>query len=172
MRENIYLITLVSRNPRQILGHTVSRDKSAKTLQKVVDMAPYSEIYCTDGYNGYLDTVFPGKHIFNPHNKNDTFTVEGVNADLRHYIPTLARRSRCFPRKLEKLQAVLTVFVTAYNRFGLQKARYRSLHSDASIPFYFLTFFNCAVGHSSYFGMIDSARRERYNKSYRYMEKR
>ena len=68
MRENIYLITLVSRNPRQILGHTVSRDKSAKTLQKVVDMAPYSEIYCTDGYNGYLDTVFPGKHIFNPHN--------------------------------------------------------------------------------------------------------
>lgn len=68
MRENIYLITLVSRNPQQILGHTVSRDKSAKTLQKVVDMAPYSEIYCADGYNGYLDTVFPGKHIFNPHN--------------------------------------------------------------------------------------------------------
>ena len=99
-RENIYLITLVSRNPRQILGYTVSPDKSAETLQKVVDMAPYSETYCTDGYNGYLDTIFPGKHIFNPHNKNDTFTVEGVNADLRHYIPTLARRSRCFPKKV------------------------------------------------------------------------
>ena len=139
-RENIYLITLVSRNPRQILGHTVSHDKSAQTLQKVVDMAPYSETYCTDGYNGYLDTIFPGKHIFNPHNKNDTFTVEGVNADLRHYIPTLAHRSRCFPRKLENLQAVLTVFVTAYNRFGLQKARYRSLHPDASIPFSFFDF--------------------------------
>ena len=65
-RENIYLITLVSRNPRQILGYTVSPDKSAETLQKVVDMAPYSETYCTDGYNGYLDTIFPGKHIFNP----------------------------------------------------------------------------------------------------------
>ncbi len=139
-RENIYLITLVSRNPRQILGYTVSPDKSAETLQKVVDMAPYSETYCTDGYNGYLDTIFPGKHIFNPHNQNDTFTVEGVNADLRHYIPTLARRSRCFPRKLENLQAVLTVFVTAYNRFGLQKARYRSLHSDTSVPFSFFDF--------------------------------
>ena len=139
-RENIYLITLVSRNPRQILGYTVSPDKSAETLQKVVDMAPYSETYCTDGYNGYLDTIFPGKHIFNPHNKNDTFTVEGVNADLRHYIPTLACRSRRFPRKLENLQAVLTVFVTAYNRFGLQKARYRSLHSDTSVPFSFFDF--------------------------------
>lgn len=30
--------------------------------------------------------------------------------------------------------------------------------------FLFSTFFNCAVGHSSYFGMIDSARRGRYNK--------
>ena len=55
----------------------------------------------------YQDVVFPGKHIFNIHNKNDIFTVEGVNADLCHYIPTLARRSRCFPRKLENLQAVL-----------------------------------------------------------------
>jgi hypothetical protein len=28
-----------------------------------------------------------GKHIRNIHDKSNTFTVEGVNADLRHYIP-------------------------------------------------------------------------------------
>ena len=78
------------------------------------------------------------KRAVNPyciHNKNDTFTVEGVNADLRHDIPTLARRSRCFPRKLENLQAVLAVFVQAYNRFGLQKELYRSRHPGAALPF-------------------------------------
>lgn len=139
-RENVYIMTMVSRKPRQIVGHVVSRDKTSRTIQRMVDAASDAEVYCTDGYSGYLDVVFPGKHIFNMHNKNDTFTVEGVNADLRHYIPTLARRSRCFPRKLENLQAVLTVFVTAYNRFGLQKARYRSLHSDISIPFSFFDF--------------------------------
>ncbi len=101
----------------------------------MVDTAPEAESYCTDGYFGYLDVVFPGKHIFNVHNKNDTFTVEGVNADLRHYIPTLARRSRCFPRKLENLQAVLTVFVRAYNRFGVQKHCYRSRHPASTPPF-------------------------------------
>ena len=101
----------------------------------MVDAAPEAEEYCTDGYYGYLDVVFPGKHIYNIHNKNDTFTVEGVNADLRHYIPTLARRSRCFPRKMENLQAVLAVFVQAYNRFGLQKERYRSRHPGATVPF-------------------------------------
>ena len=106
---------MVGRSPRQIVGHMVRLDKTSKTIQRMVDGTPEAGRYCTDGYVGYLDVVFPGKHIYNIHNKNDTFTVEGSNADLRHYIPTLARRSRCFPRKLENLQAVLAVFVRAYN---------------------------------------------------------
>ena len=134
-RENLYIITMVSRYPRQIVGHLVSLDKSARTIQKMVDEAPEVKKYYTDGYFGYLDVVFPGKHIYNPHNKKNTFTVEGVNADLRHYIPTLARRSRCFPRKLENLSAVLSVFVAAYNRFGLEKARFSSLYPCSSPPF-------------------------------------
>lgn len=134
-RENVYIMTMVSRRPRQIVGHVVSQNKSSRTIQRMVDAAPEAEYYCTDGYQGYLDVVYPGKHIYNIHNKNDTFTVEGVNADLRHYIPTLARRSRCFPRKLENLQVVLAVFVQAYNRFGLQKELYRSRHPGAAVPF-------------------------------------
>ncbi|MCI8527369.1 MAG: IS1 family transposase [Oscillospiraceae bacterium] len=77
----------------------------------------------------------------NIHNKNDTFTVEGVNADLRHYIPALARRSRCFPRKLENLQAVLAVFAHAYNRFGQRQNRYRSCYSGTSVPFSLFDYF-------------------------------
>ena len=134
-RENIYIMTMVSRNPRQIVGHVVSADKSSRTIQQMVDAAPEAQKYCTDGYIGYLDVFFPGKHVFNVHNKSDIFTVEGVNADLRHYIPALARRSRCFHRKLENLQAVLTVFVRAYNRFGAQKSRFRSRHPGAALPF-------------------------------------
>ena len=130
-RKNIYIMTMVSRKPRQIVGHVASVDKSSRTIQQMVDAAPEAQECCTDGYSGYL----PGKHIFNVHNKSDTFTVESVNADLRHYIPTLARRSRCFPRKLENLQAVLAVFVRAYNRFGAQKSRFRSRHPGAALPF-------------------------------------
>lgn len=134
-RENVYIITMVSRIPRQIVSHVVSRDKSCQTIQRVADHAPDAEKYCTDGYTAYREIVYPGRHIFNIHDKRDTFTVEGVNADLRHYIPTLARRRRCFPRKLENLQAVVSVFVGAYNKFGLAKARYRSRHACTSTPF-------------------------------------
>ena len=131
---------MVSRYPRQIVGHLVSPDRSAQTIQKMVDEVPWAKRYCTDGYFGYLDVVFPGKHIYNPHNKKNTFTVEGVNADLRHYIPTLARRSRCFPRKLENLAAVLFILVRANNRICVEKARVFSRYPDSSPPFALIEF--------------------------------
>ena len=134
-RENVYLMTMVSRLPRQIVGFDVAKDKSPERIQAIVDEAPASKKYCSDGYLGYIDVVYPGEYIRNVRNKNDTFTVESVNADLRHYIPLLARRSRCFPRTLETLYAVVAVFVEAYNKFGAAKMRYRASHARGEIPF-------------------------------------
>lgn len=133
-RENVYILLIVSRSPRMIVGFDVAFDKSSERIQRMVDAAPPAEIYCSDGYWGYLDIVYPGKYIRNIRDKSDTFTVESVNADLRHYIPLLARRSRCFSRKLDTLRAVLEVFVDAYNQFGLAKYRYRLSHPTGEIP--------------------------------------
>ena len=52
-----------------------------------------------------------------------------LNVDLRHYIPILVRRSRCFARKLEMLHAV---FVDAYNKFGKTKRMYRLVQKRAN----------------------------------------
>ena len=139
-RENVYLMTLVSRKPRQIVGFDVARDKSPKRIQAIIDSAPEAKNYFSDGWNGYRDVVYPGNFTQNVHNKDDTFTVEGVNADLRHYIPILARRSRCFARKLETLCAVVAVFVEAYNAFGTAKMRWKCLHKKGEIPFFLLDF--------------------------------
>ena len=141
-RENTYIMTMVSRLPRQIVGFDVAFDKSPERIQAIVDNAPQAENYCTDGWTGYVDVAYPGRYIRNVSNKNDTFTVEGVNADLRHYIPILARRSRCFPRKLETLKAVVEVFVEAYNDFGLAKMNFRQNRNPKSreLPFSVLDF--------------------------------
>jgi len=120
-------MTMISREPRQIVSFDVQFDKSSFRLQGIVDNAPDAENYCTDGYVGYLDVIFPGKHTYNVRDKRDTHIVESINADLRHYIPGLARRNRCFYRKLETLQAVLEVFVDAYNKYGEAKQKYRKL---------------------------------------------
>jgi IS1 family transposase len=139
-RENIYIITMVSREPRQIVGFDVAFDKSPERIQRIVDGAPDAKKYCTDGWLGYVDVVYPGCHVQNVRDKSDTFTVEGVNADLRHYIPLLARRSRCFARKLETLYTVLAVFVEAYNRFGAAKLKYCSNRKTRELPFSVLDF--------------------------------
>lgn len=141
-RENVYLMTMVSRLPRQIVGFDVATDKSSVRIQCMVDKAPDAEKYCTDGYGGYMDVIYPGHHIRNCRDKSDTYTVEGVNADLRHYIPVLARRSRCFCRSIDTLRAVVEVFVDAYNRFGVAKMNFRRNRNTNSreLPFSVLDF--------------------------------
>ena len=141
-RENTYVMTMVSRLPRQIVGLDAAFDKTPERIQKIVDNGPKAKYYCTDGYLGYVDIVYPGKHIRNTRNKSDTFTVESINADLRHYIPILRRKSRCFPRKLETLRAVLELFVQAYNDFGIAKMTFRQNRSSNSreLPFSLLDF--------------------------------
>ncbi len=110
--------------------------KTSGTIQEMVDAALGAEYYCTDGYSGYLDVVFPRKYIYNIHNKNDTFTPWRVSMLIcAIYIPALARLSRYFPRKLKNLQVVLAVFVRAYNHFRIQKDYYRSRHPGTPVPF-------------------------------------
>jgi len=139
-RENVYIMTAVSRNPRQIVGFDVVFDKSPDRIQGIVDNAPPAQAYFTDGWSGYVDVVYPGNYVRNARDKSNAFTVEGVNADLRHYIPILARRSRCFSRNLETLRAMLEVFVDAYNRFGAAKASFRRNRSSRELPFSILDF--------------------------------
>jgi IS1 family transposase len=141
-RENTYVMTMVSRLPRQIVGFDVAFDKSPERIQAIVDNAPEAKEYCTDGWSGYVDVAYPGRHIRNVCDKSNTFTVESINADLRHYIPILARRSRCFPRKLETLRAVIEVFVEAYNKFGEAKMKFRRNRDPKSreLPFSVLDF--------------------------------
>ena len=134
-RENVYVMAMVSREPRQIVGFDVARDKAPERIQNMIDSAPPARYYCTDGYLGYVDVVYPGNHIRNVRDKSHTFTVEGMNADLRHYIPILARRSRCFARKVETLRAVMDVFVEAYNQFGIAKHEYRQRKPKGEVPF-------------------------------------
>ena len=77
--------------------------------------------------------------LIEPHTIGNKGTWGG-NADLRHYIPVLARRSRCFARTLETLQAVVEVFVGAYNRFGAAKHAYRQRRPTGGFPFALVDF--------------------------------
>lgn len=91
-------------------------------------------------YLGYVDVIYPRKHIRNVRDKKDIHNVESVNADLRHYMPLLERRSRCFARKLDTLYSVVVVFVDAYNHFDVEKYKFRQRNRKSELHFSFIDF--------------------------------
>ncbi len=134
---NTFIMTMLSREPRQIVAFAVDNSVNAEAIQKMVDNVPQADNYFTDGGQSYLGVDFISRHCRNIHDKRDTHNIEGSNADLRHYIAGLRRRSRCFFRKVETLKAVLGIFVDAYNKFGAAKLEYRLRHPDCGRDFHF-----------------------------------
>jgi len=122
---NTYVMTMLGREPRQIIAFAVDNSITAARIQNMVDISPEARNYYTDGGQGYMGVDFLGRHRRNTQDKSDTHNIESSNADLRHYISGLARRSRCFFRSIETLEAVVSVFLDAYNKFGEAKLKYR-----------------------------------------------
>lgn len=126
LRQNSYVCTMISRQPRQIVAFNVNNSIKNIDIQEMIDSVPIAEKYFTDGGTVYLEIDFgENRHIRNIHDKSDTHNIESINSDLRHYIAGLARKSRCFFRKQENKIAVLSVFIDAYNKFGEAKLKYR-----------------------------------------------
>ena len=70
-------------------------------------------------YYSLLD-YSPAKHQSHS-NKSQTYSVESVNADFRHYLRRFARRRKCFSRSLKALRLTITFFVYCHNRRQLAK---------------------------------------------------
>ena len=62
--------------------------------------------------------------------KGETYRVEGMNAELRHYLARLQRRSRCFSRCAEALRRSVKLFVFAWNRRQLYRQQRPCYHAD------------------------------------------
>jgi IS1 family transposase len=80
-------------------------------MQPVVGELASAEHYYSDDLAVYRDVIWPDhpdgsterQHQVSE-GKRDTYTVEGMNADLRTYLRRLKRRSRCFSRCIHALR--------------------------------------------------------------------
>ena len=81
-------------------------------------------LYYSDASSTYDTLIYtPGIHIALP-NKSQPYRVEGDNAELRHNLARLARKSRCFSRSLRALWRAVKLFVYAWNRRQLYRQKY------------------------------------------------
>ena len=102
----------------------VVTQRDADSLQPIVDQAPIAFQYCTDGLTTYESLNYhTGLHLV-AEGKSQTYSVEGGNADLRHYLARLTKKSRCFSRCREALKRNIALFVQCWNRRQLFKRAY------------------------------------------------
>jgi IS1 family transposase len=126
-KNRAYIVTAVERFTHTIVGWAVCAERTLEILQSVADSAPEAADYYTDGFLMYQDLSYWGNHYWGNHkmlkDKSETCSVEGSNADLRHYLARPARSSRCFSRCFKALTRAVELFVYFYNERQLRKRR-------------------------------------------------
>ena len=109
----------IARDSGLIVEQAVSPDRGLETLQAVADTLTAARRYASDRHAAYSEVVWPeeGQYLLSL-GKEETYTIESVNANLRTYLKLkrLARRSRCFSRSLEALRRAIRLFIHHYNR--------------------------------------------------------
>ena len=105
------------------MAWAVCLNRTPELMQSVVDAAPRARSYYSDAFNTYRELCWWGAHQA-MYDKSQTYSVEGTNADLRHYLARLGRRSRCFSRCINALTRAVDLFVRFYNARQLRKRKY------------------------------------------------
>ena len=93
-------------------------------MQDILNHTVQGQRYYSDKYEAYQTVLYwPAIH-YPMSDKSQTYSVEGDNAELRHYLARLARRSRYFSRCEHALRRATRLFVYAFNRRQLYKQRF------------------------------------------------
>ena len=117
-------MTQVDRATRCILSWRVVQDRTGWVVQEMLHESVPAHTYYSDGFEAYQTALYwPAVH-YPMDDKSETFSVEGDNADLRHYLARLGRRSRCFSRCIRALTSAVKLFVYAFNRRQLARHRF------------------------------------------------
>jgi IS1 family transposase len=98
--------------------------RTQEALQQVVDQAPKARWYYSDAFESYQWLWYHLGRYAVSQGKADTYSVEADNAELRHYLARLARKSRCFSRCPLALECALRLFVYCFNSRQLHKQRF------------------------------------------------
>jgi len=106
-----------------VLSWEVVLERTSEALQGCLERAPQAKHYYSDAVPVY-DTLSYGARYEMRTDTLETYSVEAVKADLRHYLKRLARKSRCFTRRLASLAQNLQLFIYCYNHRQLAKRRF------------------------------------------------
>ena len=104
-------------------GLGCSCERTSENMQACLEKAPQARLYYSDAFPVY-DALYYGAPYELRTDKRESYSIEAVNADLRHYLKRLSRKSRFFPRCPHASRCALQIFFYCYNQRQLRKRLY------------------------------------------------
>jgi insertion element IS1 protein InsB len=71
-----------------------------------------AQAYATDYWKSYAEFLPADKHI---QSKAETYTVEGYNSRIRHYLARFKRKGKCYSKSVGFLEASLNLLFLKLN---------------------------------------------------------
>jgi len=112
-KQKRWLWLAVCRNTKRILGFCTG-DRGSKTLAKLMHrISPIKcERYYTDKHAPFAKVIPEEKHCSRP---NETNTIEGINSAVRHYLTRFKRRSKCYSKSVQMVEASIILLMHSLN---------------------------------------------------------
>jgi IS1 family transposase len=107
-----------------VLSWKIIWERTQDELQAVVDQAPKAKWYFSDAFDPYAQLWFHFGRYEVSEGKSETYSVEADNAEFRHYLARLARKSRCFSRCPYALYCAVRLFVYCFNQRQLKSRQF------------------------------------------------
>lgn len=103
-----WLWLAVCRESKRILAHQIGK-RDRPTVRKLLQKISYIEClrYYTDSHLSYKGLFPKDKHR---ESKKYTYTIEGINSAIRHYLARFRRRSKCYSKSETMADKSLSLF--------------------------------------------------------------
>ena len=92
----------------------VCGNRDTETFKKLWDILRDKKInrFCSDYWKSYTELIFNEKHI---QPKAETFTVEGYNSRMRHYLARFERKGKCYSKSKYMMKISLKLLCLKLN---------------------------------------------------------
>lgn len=69
--------------------------------------------FCSDYWKSYSELIPDEKHM---ESKAETFTIEGYNSRIRHYLARFKRKSKCYSKAIHMIEKSLKLPMLKLNK--------------------------------------------------------
>ena len=88
-------------------------DRSSQTGARLWEkIKSLSQLYCSDSLKSYGKFIPKHKHR---QSKSETYTIEGYNSLIRHYLARFKRKGKCYSKQVHMIEKSLNLLMAKLN---------------------------------------------------------